>query len=302
MSKAGAFLTLVGLAGLLVAYALPWGGLVDERDGFTAQLDVVKTPAPREPIRTDVSVGMAPEGWRTFTGGAASAAGYRASAAPVVVRAEPRGTQPTRVQAATPLSYDRISLTRELQRELKRVGCYQGEISGAWSQPTRNAMRAFTERINASLPVEEPDAVLLALVQGHQDRACGMPCPVGQGLAADGRCLPNAILAHGKKPPPALASAAQRTTATADRAPGAATISGWATTTTTTPVPLPEPGPAPEGRMALSGPTGDQARAAPEAARVGPPATVAGPRYDPLPPRGSFAASLFRRIDRAGTY
>ncbi len=63
---------------------------------------------------------------------------------------------------------DRVALARALQRELKRVGCYSGEITGAWTTSTRMAMRAFTERVNATLPIDKPDPVLLSLVQGHQ--------------------------------------------------------------------------------------------------------------------------------------
>src|SRR5947207_1138662 len=87
-------------------------------------------------------------------------------------------------------------MARELQRELKRVGCYDGEINATWTPSTRRAMKAFTDRVNATLPVEEPDYILLALVQSHQDNVCGKPCPAGQGLSEAGRCLPNAILAR----------------------------------------------------------------------------------------------------------
>jgi len=60
---------------------------------------------------------------------------------------------------------------------LKRAGCYDGEISGVWSPRTREAMKAFTTRVNATLPVDKPDQILLALVQGHQGVACA-PKPV----------------------------------------------------------------------------------------------------------------------------
>ena len=38
-------------------------------------------------------------------------------------------------------------------------------------------MKAFTDRVNASLPVDKPDQILLALVQNHQGVAC-VPQPV----------------------------------------------------------------------------------------------------------------------------
>ena len=59
-----------------------------------------------------------------------------------------------------------------LQSELKRVGCYDGDVNGVWNARSRAAMKAFTERVNATLPVDNPDQILLALVQGHRGRAC----------------------------------------------------------------------------------------------------------------------------------
>jgi peptidoglycan hydrolase-like protein with peptidoglycan-binding domain len=94
---------------------------------------------------------------------------------------------------------DRAGLTRELQRELKRVGCYGGEITGVWTTSSRMAMKAFIERVNATLPIDSPDAVLLSLVQAHRQRACGAPCPAGQAAAPNGACLPNAVLAKAAK-------------------------------------------------------------------------------------------------------
>jgi|SwirhirootsSR2_FD_contig_51_207950_length_861_multi_2_in_0_out_0_1 peptidoglycan hydrolase-like protein with peptidoglycan-binding domain len=90
---------------------------------------------------------------------------------------------------------DREAIVRQLQSELKRVGCYASEPNGIWTTSTRRAMQVFVERVNAVLPIEQPDGILLALVQGHQGKACGAPCPAGQGLSRDGRCVPNAILA-----------------------------------------------------------------------------------------------------------
>lgn len=88
---------------------------------------------------------------------------------------------------------DRAALARALQRELKRVGCYSGEITGVWTTSSRMAMKAFTERVNATLPVDAPDPVLLSLVQGHREKACATVCPAGQTAADGGACTPNAV-------------------------------------------------------------------------------------------------------------
>lgn len=96
---------------------------------------------------------------------------------------------------------DRAALARALQRELQRVGCYGGEITGVWTTSSRMAMKAFTDRVNATLPIDTPDQVLLSLVQGHQDRACATACPAGQSATESGACMPNAVLAKAAKAP-----------------------------------------------------------------------------------------------------
>jgi hypothetical protein len=179
--------------------------------------------------------------------------------APVVVmlpyRAEPLPAGPKHKVGSLPR--DRASLARELQLELKRVGCYAAEPSGVWTPASRKAMKSFTDRVNASLPVGEPDEILLALVQAHRGEACGAPCPAGQGLAEDGRCLPGAILAQAarKAPAPAVAAAARpRGGPPADKP--APAIAAWSTTSAAMPPPL-SPPPAIPGRMALAGPMRD---------------------------------------------
>jgi hypothetical protein len=133
-------------------------------------------------------------------------------------------------------------------------------------------MKAFTDRVNASLPVDEPDAVLFAMVQGQQDRVCGKPCPVGQAISEDGRCLPNAILAKATKKVGPLAERP------------APAVTGWSTTITAAaptsppvqtspPVVASAPLP-PEGRMGLAGPTAT-APADPELTNVASPPAAA---------------------------
>jgi|KBSSwiStaDraftv2_1062776.scaffolds.fasta_scaffold58777_2 peptidoglycan hydrolase-like protein with peptidoglycan-binding domain len=92
------------------------------------------------------------------------------------------------------LPLGREQLTREIQVQLKRAGCYHGTIDGEWSVTVRRSMKAFTDRANATLSVARPHIVLLAMLQNHQGGGCGVPCPPGQGLAADGRCLPNGLI------------------------------------------------------------------------------------------------------------
>jgi peptidoglycan hydrolase-like protein with peptidoglycan-binding domain len=78
--------------------------------------------------------------------------------------------------APTAAPVDTITLARALQRELRRAGCYHGEINGSWNTSTRQAMKAFTDVANARLPVTTPDPVLLALIQGDQYLGCTERC------------------------------------------------------------------------------------------------------------------------------
>jgi hypothetical protein len=178
------------------------------------------------------------------------------------------------------------------------VGCYGGALDGVWTPATRGAMKAFTEAVNAALPSDQPDTILLSLVQGHQGKACGQTCPDGQGLAGDGRCLPNAILARAPKKPAEPAAAFGRGKASPSAPP--------------TVVAEPPPAPA-EGRIP---PTAPNAGASPatavdgngETAVATPPGPVAAPAVRPhrrttsKPPAGSNVGwGLFRQFERSGS-
>ncbi len=109
-------------------------------------------------------------------------------------------TSPVAPKTAAPLDgRSRAALAREIQTELKRVGCYGGAIDGSWGTASKRAMVAFIERVNASLPLNEPDDILLLLVKSHTPGTCGISCPVGQSLSQNNRCVPDAILAHAGK-------------------------------------------------------------------------------------------------------
>lgn len=198
---------------------------------------------------------------------------------------------PSRAGNADP----RSELTVSLQKELKRVGCYDGEIHGWWNASSKRAMKAFTDRVNATLPIEEPDYILLTLVQGHGGAACGGTCPSDQILAGDGQCMPRAIVAQAAKKKakrqtakaatvkPADARVADVKPSTPSRQVGPAALpsDGWRATTIVSAAPAaaattvtpadattaqaaPGPAPAPlPGRMAVGAPIPGAAPAEP---------------------------------------
>ena len=67
----------------------------------------------------------------------------------------------------------RVALTRALQRHLRRVGCYTGPTDGDWGPATKYAMGSFVKSVNAFLPADQPDFVLLSLLKRHRGAACG---------------------------------------------------------------------------------------------------------------------------------
>ena len=103
------------------------------------------------------------------------------------------------------LADDPVRFVREVQRELKRVGCYSQEIDGEWGPATRRAMKDFTDRANAVLPLDRPDPVLLALLQSQKKVMCGSICAAGQNPTNDNRCPPSAL---PTTPPPSMATRA----------------------------------------------------------------------------------------------
>ena len=294
MSKAGGFVLLVaGLAA--AAYVLPSGSEMSEPElpHFT---DVAKTPTPGSTNQVAV---VAPESQPAVRPAPAPIAAATETApmpsfsAPVVVTIAQRASEPPAPapQKAAPIPRDRDGIGRELQKELRRVGCYDGELNGAWTASTRQAMKAFTNRVNATLPTDEPDSILLTLVQAYQDKVCGKPCPAGQGLTDAGRCVPNAILAKAAKKgvPVAAAPPAEK--------PMPA-ITGWSTTTTAA-APAPPTGTAPtQGRMALAGP---ETPGATLPGAQAPAATPPAPNKEKRPPKvvgaseGSWARNMFKR-------
>lgn len=109
------------------------------------------------------------------------------------------GAKSAGTSATAASSADRYELARNIQRELRRVGCYYGAIDGSWGSGSKRALTTFMDRVNASLPIREPDYILLALIRAQPAAACRVPCPEGQAYASDGRCVPNAILAQAER-------------------------------------------------------------------------------------------------------
>jgi hypothetical protein len=198
----------------------------------------------------------------------------------VTIRERPADRLAALNQPLMPRGRDAIG--RQLQKELKRVGCYEGELNGVWTTSTRQAMKAFIDRVNAVLPIVEPDSILLTLVKGHPDKVCGVPCPAGQSLSATGQCLLNGLLARtgGTK---VAATTSKKSTPT---------TSAWTVKTTVASADTDRPDSA--------------AIPAPNPPMTAPPQPAQAPRRTterrqpfPVNRQGSWADNLFKQRDRS---
>jgi hypothetical protein len=126
---------------------------------------------------------------------------------PVVV------TLPGRAQFASPGAasdptvgpLSQFAIVRETQKELRRLRCYEGENNGTWTPASRSAAQRFVDRVNAKLPTDKPDEILLALLRDQSDAVCGQ-CQRNEALDASDRCVPAALISKVSTPRPIATS------------------------------------------------------------------------------------------------
>ncbi len=200
----------------------------------------------------------------------------------VVTVAPPNNNRP--MTSSTPADgASRYALIRDIQKELKRVGCYHGKIDGDWGPGSKRAMVNFIGRVNATLPTRNPDFILLSLVQSQRANICGTTCAPGQIRLTNGQCGTRAIVAQRNK-----ILKTPTTTASIAKPPKPTLVSEWRTVAiaaetrhrgsiTTPPAPRAAYRQPLPGRMTVGGPPRTQLSAYETRSGVGtyPPATQA---------------------------
>jgi hypothetical protein len=79
---------------------------------------------------------------------------------------------------------DPHELARSLQFELKRVGCFNGAVSGDFNDDTKAAWRQFVKLTSIDLPdAMSPDAI--NALRGINKRICPLLCPNGQHVSGE---------------------------------------------------------------------------------------------------------------------
>lgn len=163
MRVLGDFLIILGLS--VAAFAVRSGGTLDN-----AGARPVDEPGASHLLEASAAFPAAPVSQTVYVPNRRTAALPAATVAPELGR------------------FSDLDLVRQLQHELTRVGCYEGEINGIWTPSTRRAMEALIGQLNAKLPTEQPEPAHLALVQGEHARTCGQ-CPAADTDHAGRRCI-----------------------------------------------------------------------------------------------------------------
>ena len=88
--------------------------------------------------------------------------------------------------AIAPLSGE--ALAREVQKELKRVGCDPGSVDAKWGANARSALADFARRTQVALAVEEPTMAALESLKNQRARVCPLECDDDE-VERDGRCV-----------------------------------------------------------------------------------------------------------------
>jgi hypothetical protein len=309
MRSLGGLVLLTGIGvGLFVYLPAP----VDRDTSLkNAQQHSEMSTVPKVRTEPVIAEPDAQPGLRSFSPGISLTAIAQANG-PTVTRPDPTGgwrttsasdTEYRSLQPTSPES--RYRLVVDIQQQLKRVGCYWGRADGSWGPGTKDAMQSFMTRVNAALPYDSPDYVLLTLLKSQSGEVCGA-CPADQVLLPGGRCVPQTTVAYGQPNPDATAAIATKETLPWQAA-GAAPSKPLFT-------PLPnsvvssEPLP---GRMAIGGPAAlppvnsvyaPPAMAATEPGQPGVTAAAAPPvETAPAPSKPTKTYKKARRYDGPGT-
>jgi caspase domain-containing protein len=79
-------------------------------------------------------------------------------------------------------------LAKQLQEELRRVGCSPGVADGLWGDQAQAALARFAHHAKRAVPIGEPTPVALEALKAQDGRVCPLQC--GPGTAEkEGKCV-----------------------------------------------------------------------------------------------------------------
>jgi hypothetical protein len=83
---------------------------------------------------------------------------------------------------------DAQEISRVLKTQLRRVGCYVGNVDGTWGRPASEALQHFNQLAGTTLNVQLATVDSIAAVRERTGRVCPLACPQGQKVDGD-RCV-----------------------------------------------------------------------------------------------------------------
>jgi uncharacterized caspase-like protein len=90
--------------------------------------------------------------------------------------------------ATPPAKLSAEELSRGIQSELRRVGCYAGSANGEWSEAVRQSLARFNRGAGLALDVKTASLDTLEIIRKKPSRVCPLICQ--HGFRADGeRCV-----------------------------------------------------------------------------------------------------------------
>jgi hypothetical protein len=90
-----------------------------------------------------------------------------------------------KAKAAPAPQIDAKDMTRLLQFELKRVGCFNGAVNGKLDPSTRGALQNFSKLASISLPEDVLSGDALKAIRGIDKRVCPLLCKSGERAEGD---------------------------------------------------------------------------------------------------------------------
>jgi hypothetical protein len=81
-----------------------------------------------------------------------------------------------------------LALARNLQNELRRVGCDPGNVDGKWDNKTKGALNDFVRLTKTTIPSDEPTDEALRTIELQKSRVCPLKCSSNQ-KEVNGRCV-----------------------------------------------------------------------------------------------------------------
>jgi len=92
------------------------------------------------------------------------------------------------VQTAKSAAVSAGEIARQLQIELRRVGCFTSEVDGGWNANSRSAVELFNKHGHMNLEAKAASLDALDLVRSKTSRICPVTCPRGFHVEKE-RCV-----------------------------------------------------------------------------------------------------------------